>query len=52
MGERLLVEFKRDAHANSFALSEGGVNLSERVSAWVPYGVLNFRRSVTAGASL
>jgi hypothetical protein len=43
MGERLLVEFKRNAHANSLALSEGGVNLSEGVSSRVPYGLLHLR---------
>ncbi len=45
VGERLLVEFKRDAHGKSFALSEGGVNLSECGSArviWPGQGELRF----------
>lgn len=35
IGERLLVELKRDAHADSFALPEGGVNPLARGKARV-----------------
>jgi hypothetical protein len=50
IGERLLVEFKRDAHIESLALSTSGVNLSPPANALVgttqPYLRLKMRIAV------